>query len=200
MIYMYHYVDDINHRNAHNHTDTQMTEAKGSSRRRLAFTSPPASQCIACSVCSQQHVNLSCPNSWKDEDCQHLTLSLGISGHSIVCHPCRNDISRLKTDPSHCPRREKKKISGCAFLSLISPCCEETEISRPFLFSHASEKWEKSKNTFFSKCYLPIPDITQCLTVAGGNIPPNLDTFLPLCKHHYRVVYNTYRKGTIVCV
>ena len=150
-----------------------MTEAKGSSRRRLAFTSPPVSQCIACSLCSQQHVHLSSPNSWKDEDCQHLALSLGISGHSFVCRPCRNDISRLKTDPSHCPRWEKNKISGCAI-----PQC---------------------KNTFFSKCYLPIPDITQCLTVAGENIPTNLDTVLPLCKHHYLVVYNTYKPKQTRC-
>ena len=150
-----------------------MTEAKGSSRRRLVFTSPPVSQCIACSLCSQQHVNLSCPNSWKDEDCQHPALSLGISGHSFVCGPCRKDISQLKNNPSHCPRWEKNKISGC-----VIPQC---------------------KNTFFSKCYLPIPDITQCLTMEGENIPTNLDTVLPLCKRDYHMVFNTYKPKQTHC-
>ena len=145
-----------------------MAEAKSSSsRRRLAFTSPPVSQCIACSLCNQQHTNLSSPNSWKDESCQQLSLSLGISELSLVCRPCRNDIARLKRDPSHLPRWEKNKISGC-----VIPQCE---------------------NKFFSKCNIPIPAIVQCLRLASENVPHNLDGAPSLCKHHYHVVYNTYK-------
>ena len=125
---------------------TTMTECRSSSRRRL-FTSPPVSQCTVCNLCSQQHTNLSSPKSWRDEGCQQLALSLDISGDSLVCHPCRNDIARLKNDPSYCPRWEKNKISGC-----VIPQCE---------------------NTFFSKCNIPIPDIFQCLTLASENVPPN---------------------------
>ena len=151
---------------------TTMTECRSSSRRRL-FTSPPVSQCTVCNLCSQQHTNLSSPKSWRDEGCQQLALSLDISGDSLVCRPCRNDIARLKNDPSYRPRWEKNKISGC-----VIPQCE---------------------NTFSSKCNIPIPDIFQCLTLASENVPPKLDAAPPLCKHHYHVVYNTYKPTQTHC-
>ena len=41
--------------------------------------------------------------------------------------------------------------------------------------------------------YIPILDIAQCLQRVGENIPSQLDAFPPLCKHHYHMVYNTYK-------
>ena len=55
------------------------------------------------------------------------------------------------------------------------------------------------ENTFFSKCNIPIPDIFQCLTLASENVPPKLDAAPPLCKHHYHVVYNTYKPTQTHC-
>ena len=37
------------------------------------------------------------------------------------------------------------------------------------------------------------------LTVAGENIPTNLDTILPLCKRDYHVVYTTYKPKQTHC-
>ena len=149
-----------------------MAESRGSSRRRLFTT--PVSQSTECGVCHQTHTNLSAPSAWKDEDCRELATSLGISAHSLVCRPCRNDLARLRKDPSHCPRWEKSKISGCAILQ-----CE---------------------NLFFSKCHIPISNIAQCLEAAGeNNIPKEIDTAPPLCKHHYHVVYNTYKPTQMYC-
>ena len=144
-----------------------MAEAKCSSKRRL-FTGT-----ATCSLCNQQHTNLSSPNSWKDEGCQQLALSLDISGQSVVCRPCRNDIARLKKEPRHFPRWEKNRINSCAI-----PDCN---------------------NTFSSKCNIPVTDIVECLTSAREKIPPNLETPPPLCKQHYHVVYNTYRPTQTNC-
>ena len=112
-----------------------MAESRGSSRRRLFTT--PVSQSTECGVCHQTHTNLSAPSA---------ATSLGISAHSLVCRPCCNDLARLRIDPSHCPRWEKSKISGCAILQ-----CE---------------------NLFFSKCHIPISNIAQCLEAAGENNIP----------------------------
>ena len=149
-----------------------MAESRGSSRRRLFTT--PVSQSTECGVCHQTHTNVSAPSAWKDENCRELATSLGISAHSLVCRPCCNDLARLRKDPSHCPRWEKSKISGCAILQ-----CE---------------------NLFFSKCHIPISNIAQCLEAAGeNNIPKEIDTAPPLCKHHYHVVYNTYKPTQMYC-
>ena len=150
-----------------------MTEARSSSKRKLAFSSPPVSQSTACTLCNQLHTQLSSPNSWKNNSCQQLAQSLNISGHSLVCRPCRNDITRLTTDPSHCTRWENCRVSECTI-----PQC---------------------KNTFFSKCSIPYDDIVRCLTLARENIPPNLAIPVPLCKHHYHLVYNTYQPTQTHC-
>ena len=92
-----------------------MSAVRGSSKRWLAFTTPQVSQpATACSLCNQIHTNLSTPVSWRDESCMELVTTLGITDASLVCLPCRKDISRLKKDPCHCPRWEKEKISGCS--------------------------------------------------------------------------------------
>ena len=152
-----------------------MTEARGSSRRRLAFTTPPVSQstATACSLCNQVHTTLSSPISWRDECCRELALTLGITEQSLVCRPCRNDITRLRKDPCHIPRWEKERVRECA----VSQC----------------------KNNFFSKCNIPMSDIVHCLELAGESIPSQLDTAPPLCKHHYHMVYNAHKPTQTHC-
>ena len=129
-------------------TQISMSEARSSSKRRLAFSSLPVSQSAACTLCNQLHTQLSSPKSWKNDSCQQFAQSLDISEYSLICHPYRNDITRLTKDPSHHPRWEKCRVTEC-----IIPQC---------------------KNTFFSKCSIPHDDIIQCLTSARENIPPNL--------------------------
>ena len=131
---------------------------------------PPVSQSTTCTLCSQSHTQLSSPNSWKNDSCQQLALSLEISGRSPVCRPCRNDITRLMKDPDHRPRWEKCKITNTE--CIIIPQCN---------------------NTFFSKCSIPHDDIVQHLMLAGENVPSNLDVPAPFCKHYYHLVYNTHQ-------
>ena len=147
--------------------------ASGNSRRRLNFTSPPVSQSNTCTLCSQVHTQLSSPNSWKNNSCRQLALSLNISEHSPVCRPCRNDITRLIRDPDHHPRWEKRIISEC-----IIPEC---------------------KNSFFSKCSIPLDDIVKCLRLAGENIPSKVEIPAAFCKHHYHMVYNIYQPTQTNC-
>ena len=149
-----------------------MATTRGSSRRRLAFTTPPVSQSTACSVCKQVHTSLSSPDYWKDEGCRQLVISLDISGHNLVCRPCRNDMARLMKIPVIVLGGRRIKLVGVPFLSA---------------------------DPFFSKCNIPNSDIVQCLTIAGENIPSKLDIAPPLCKHHYHVVYSVHKPTQTHC-
>ena len=138
-----------------------MSDTERSSRRRLTFSSPPVSQATACTLCKRLHTQLYSPNSRKNDNCRQIAMSLQLSAHSLVCRPCRNDITRLTKDPNHHPRWEKCQITEC-----VIPQC---------------------KNTFFSNCSIPSDDILQCLKLKGENIPTIrgtcsiLQTPLPHC-------------------
>ena len=117
-----------------------MSDAGSCSRRRLTFSSPPVSQSTACTLCKRLHTQLSSPNSWKNDGCWQIAVSLQLSAHRLVCRPCCNDITRLTKDPDHHPRWEKCQITEC----VIHEC----------------------KNTFFSNCsIIPSEDILQCRTL-----------------------------------
>ena len=109
----------------------------------------------------------------ENDSCRQIAMSLQLSVHSLVCRPCRNDITRLTKDPDHHPRWEKCQITEC-----VIPEC---------------------KNTFFSNCSIPSEDILQCLTLKGENIPPQLEVPAPFCKHHYHMVYNTCQPTQLNC-
>ena len=89
-------------------------------------------------------------------------LSMGMSADSLVCHPCRQDLTRVVADPSHAPRWERGRTNS------KSPCCvlNCTVLS----FAHAT----------ISTGGLP-PD-TKFMTHP-------LPTPTPHCKHHCHAVY-----------
>ena len=140
-----------------------MSEDNARSRRRLTFSSESVSQSKSCALCHQLHTQLSSPQSWKNERCQRLALDLHLQPHSVVCHACRNCISRMTKDPSRKPRWEKQKHIKCSVL-------------------HCDRK-------FFSHCGIPLDDIVKCLMQKGESVPTNLEDPVLFCNHHYHLVY-----------
>ena len=107
---------------------------------------------------------------------QRHVLSMGRSSDSLVCHPCRQDLTRVVADPSHTPRLERGRTNS------KSPSCvlNCTALS----FAHA---------TIISSGMLP-PDIKFTTHP--------LPTPTPLCKHHYHAVYGvlqTRQRNCRIC-
>ena len=65
----------------------------------------------ACAPCTQPNSNMSASTSWKDPDSTYV-MNLHISCDSLICCPCRQDISRVLKDPEFIPRWTKKRGSG----------------------------------------------------------------------------------------
>ena len=150
-----------------------MAETGSSTRRQLKFT---VSQPEVCTLCHQQHTQLSSPSSWKNRVCQELAQSLRVPAHSPVCRPCRYDITRLAEDPTHHPRWEKERENKCAV--------------------------PKCKNTFFCKRSIPVSDFRKYLVNKDENIPSTAEEHVyttPLCKHHYHLVYNMSHPKQLHC-
>ena len=95
-------------------------------RRRLSFESiPESTDGWVCELCGQANTNMSSPGSWKDNPSVAFTSSLRISSDSLVCRPCRHDISRILKEPGTVPRWEKPKKGGKCFF----PNCGESSFT-----------------------------------------------------------------------
>ena len=106
---------------------------------------------------------------------RRYVLSMVMSSDSLVCRPCRQDVTRVVADPSHTPRWERGRTNS------KSPCCvlNCTTLS----FAHAT----------ISTGGLP-PDIKF--------MTHPLPTPTPLCKHHYHAVYGvlqTWQRNCRTC-
>ena len=83
-------------------------------RSRRSLTFPPASEESKrqhgnqCALCLGQHTQLSTPQTWKSVQAQQVALRLHIEQYSPVCRLCRDDITRLVSNPEHVPRWEKQ--------------------------------------------------------------------------------------------
>ena len=87
-----------------------------SNRRQLLL---PDSTSI-CSLCQCRHGYLSSPAESKNEQAQTYVLSLNVSSASLICCPCRHDITRALANPCFIPRwrKDTSKVS-----SNSSNCC-----------------------------------------------------------------------------
>ena len=98
----------------------------------------------------------------------HYIQSMGMSADSLVCRPCRQDVTRSRSvaNPSHRPRWEKgreRERSVCFVLH-----CSESSIA------HATISTSELPQINFKSQPLPTPT--------------------PLCKYHYLIVYNSMQK------
>ena len=74
------------------------------SKRQLEFLETPRS---ICDLCQDHHSYISSPKEWKNVHAQRYVLSKGMSADSLVCRPCRQDVTRAVSDTTHTPRWEK---------------------------------------------------------------------------------------------
>ena len=61
---------------------------------------------------------MSSPVDWKNEQARTYVLSLKVPSDSLVCRPCRDDVTRVLPNPCYVPRWRKGKAS-----SKSSNCC-----------------------------------------------------------------------------
>ena len=74
--------------------------------RQLAF---PEEGNSSCALCSKRHLYLSCPAEWKNEQACTYVLSLKVSPRSLICCPCRDDVSRVISKSEYTPKWVKSR-------------------------------------------------------------------------------------------
>lgn len=150
---------------------------RSSGRRRLfppeGSTEPEVSS-LYCSLCSGQHQQLSLPCTWKSEPAQLLARSLQLDLDKPVCHPCRDDISRLLKNLQHQPRWAKVRNKSCCM-----PGCSRVMFAQSNIASQNSSR--------------PLTNDTEHET-------QSLPTPAPLCKAHYQALYNELQPTQTHCV
>ena len=136
------------------------------SQRRLSFT-PATEETTAaegemCTLCLAPHTQLSAPETWKNVQAQEIALTqLQLTKESLVCRLCRDNISKLVKKPDSTRRWEKA--------SSKMKCCIDMCTNDVFAKSKIATREQ-------------IAHILQC---------ENVSLPVPLCKHHYHLLYNT---------
>ena len=98
----------------------------------------------------------------------------GITQDDVVCRPCRDDVRRVMTNPSHSPRWEKVKHDAIK-------CCVKDCPGTCFVHSKINIVKQVFEDTG--------------LQTEGDTIPfPT-----PLCNHHYYMVYNALQPQQTNC-
>ena len=130
-------------------------------KRQLEFLEPARP---ICHLCQGSHTHISSPREWKNEHAQRYVLSIGMSADSLVCCPCRQDVTRVVTDPGHTPRWGRDVGTRLKNLCSVLNC---TKIA----FAHAT---------------ISTGELPQGIQFRTKPIPAPT----PLCKHHYHAVYD----------
>ena len=119
---------------------------------------------------------MSSPSQWKSEQARTLATSLQVPIHSLVCRPCRQDVSRVIADHSYVPRWRKEREKVCC----ISDCNESV---------FACSRMANSET------------LRSAMDAAGVECSVNdLPEPTPLCKQHYHMIYNVLQPPQTNCV
>ena len=146
-------------------------------RRRLSFElSEDNREDRKCKLCKSLHSQLSKPAQWKNELARSSAASLQLGMDSLVCRPCRYDISRVVTLPRYVPRWERLRKT-----CYIATCCEE-------VFASISTKVANQA------------EIQTAMETTGLAISEDIPVPTPLCKHHYHTIYNILQPSQTHCV
>ena len=114
---------------------------------------------------------MSSPSQWKSEQARALVTSLQVPIHSLVCRPCRQDVSRVIADHSYVPRWRKERAKVCC----ISDYNESV---------FACSRMANSET------------LRSAMDAAGVECSVNELPRTPLCKQHYHMIYNENLKIT----
>ena len=159
----------------------QSMAARQSSRRQLSFsgTSRAREDDRICELCHGHHHQLSSPAQWRSQQARDwVQLSLQVRAHSIICKPCKDDVTRMLANPAHTPRWKKERKTSSEKCCILN-CSENAFVSSKLA------SIERLLAVFES---IPL----QC----SGNVP--IPT--PFCKHHYHLVYNNLQPTQTQCV
>ena len=140
----------------------------------MEFSASAAAQCELCHGC---HGHFSLPKDWKNEQARVYVSSLNVPLSSKVCRPCRDDATRVLSNPSHVPRWEKGKARQQSNDCCIADC-SSTSVA---LTSIASAE-----------------ELEHILRERGLNGSISVPT--PLCKRHYHMVYDALTSHKKTCV
>ena len=140
-------------------------------KRQLEFLEPARP---ICHLCQGSHTHISSPREWKNVQAQRYVLSIGMSADSLVCRPCRQDVTRVVTDPGHTPRWGRDVGTRSKNLCSVLNCTKTS-------FAHAT---------------ISTGELPQGIQFRTKPTP----TPTPLFKHHYHSVYDAQEtrqmKGT----
>ena len=116
---------------------------------------------------------------WKNQHAKEFMLFTDISADSLVCRPCRHDVTRVLADTAYVPGWQKGSTESASTYCCVHNCTKHT-------FSQASlcsrDDLQHMKDIEFQSDPIPIPT--------------------PLCKSHYHMVYDalqTRRKNCTTC-
>ena len=139
--------------------------SKRRSRRQLAFTeSPPPA---VCAVCLDHHSHTSSPKEWKNQHAKEYMLSMDVSADSLVCRPCRHDVTRVLADAAYVPRWRKRSGESSNSYCCVRNC---NQLSFAQASMCSSDELQSIQDIHFQSEPVPIPT--------------------SLCKSHYHVVYD----------
>ena len=138
-------------------------ESKENSRRHLEFDGIEDS---SCELCGCRHTQMSSPSHWGNERACELAASFQINKDSLVCRPCRQDVSRMLTDQTYVPRWRKKRDTN---MCCISDCTESAFVCSKMASSGT------------------MTIAMERMGVACSLHEPPEPT--PLCKHHHRITH-----------
>ena len=143
-------------------------------RRQLAFSG--SSEPTTCAVCHDPHHHASAPREWKNQHAMEFILSMEISADSLVCRPCRHDVTRVLADAAYVPRWQEGSTESASTYCCVHNCTKRA-------FSQASlcsrDDLQHMEDIEFQSDPIPIPT--------------------PLCKSHYHMVYDARRKNCTTC-
>ena len=135
-------------------------------------------------MCNSHHRQLSSPAEWKNEQARAYVLSLQVTPESLVCRPCRDDVTRVLANSKYIPRWAK---GSCSSARNTHDCCVHNCKGAAFVSTTLGNS-DQMKHAFIStgiKCSHEI-----------------IPTPTPLCKYHYHVLYtvlNSVQRQCATC-
>jgi len=135
--------------------------SRTSRRRKLSLSGGGSDSISICKLCKGHHSHLSSPAEWKNEQARTYVLSLDVPSASLVCRPCRHDVTRALANPCYVPRWRKDASKAS---TKSSDCCVAT-----------------CSNTVFQVLWLPVKKCNMHLTALVWSVVMTL--FQP--RHHY---------------
>ena len=148
--------------------------SKKRSNRQLKFSEPSV-----CALCHNHHSHTSSPNEWKNQHAREYVVSMDVPADSVVCRPCRHDVTRVIADAEYMRRWRKESVESSNSYCCVRNC---SELSIAYASMCSSDEFIQIQGIEFQNEPIPVPT--------------------PLCKSHYHAVYDasqTRQKNCRTC-